>query len=237
VPDSLIRLYGDRPSFDPKAGPLVGLVEVEGAYLFDRERCRCRIEALPGTELEKWTSPVGVLLLARRGWWGLKARLDTLPVPLDRVDAIHLEDRYRRPFLPRDLASCPRCGSAVVLHRSRHGSGFRMVTPSRRLASSAAALLKSSGLFGFVAQTIRGKGRKAGRDHSLDCYGLPIFRTFAAAKEKKKRQDNASKYGWTKRPRPGRPRNEAPVKSPFPRDQARQAEIDRKQQKEADKCV
>jgi hypothetical protein len=220
MPEIAIRLYGPIPSFDPKAGPLTGLVEVEGgtsSYLVDRERERCRLDSIPGPEMNCWTSPVGVLLIARRGWWGLRALMDKLPVPFDPVVMIDFEEDVRRPYLPRDLASCPRCGSTVILQRSRKGSGCRIVTPSRRLARAAAKLLEKRGLFGFLSDSIRGRGHKAGRDHGADCYRFPLFRIFRESPPAPK-----------KRP-VGRPRREYPVKSPFPFEEARKANQARKE--------
>lgn len=203
MPEIAIRLYGQRPSFDAKAGPLTVLIEVEGGtsgYLFDRERERCRIASFPGTERDKWTGPVGVLLAARRGWLGLSIRLDVIPIPSQESTLeLDLDRDFRRPHLPRDLASCPRCGMLVILERARKGNGVRVVTPTRRLARRAEQVMQSDALFPFATAS-RGRGRKTGLDHDYHCYSMPWFQPFADAKPRR---------------RVGRPRVEKPVKVPL----------------------
>jgi hypothetical protein len=189
VPEIAIALYGDPPSFDRRTGRLTALIEVEGGtdrYLVDQERNRCRIDSFPGRDLDRWTTPGGVLLAARRGWWGLTLRLDLIPHPtvLQWRSTLVIHRAFQRPHLPRDLASCPTCRRLVVIERERErpGDGFRLVTPSWRLAASARAVMISVGLMPFVVESAKGRGRKAGRVHGLDCYDLPLFRPFAEPK-------------------------------------------------------
>jgi hypothetical protein len=221
MPEIAIRLYGDPPSFDPKYGPLTAMIEVEGgtsAYLLDRERGRARIAAFPGCERDRWTTAVGLLLAARRGWWGLSARIDLIPRPPEPPPApIDFERGTRRPRLPRDLASCPRCGLLVVVQRSRSGDGFRLATPTRRLARRAAEVLAASGIFPFLlASTCKGRGKVAGRSHAADCFALPALLPFKAGPARPRARPRSH------RP-PGRPKLEAPTKSPFPMAEAKAA--------------
>lgn len=94
----------------------------------------------------------------------------------------------KRPFLPRDLASCPACRRLVVLRRDREGPGFGLATPTRRLAVQARRIMKAAGLFPFVADCPGGKGKKAGRPHFRDCCTLPLFRPFAEPRRKGKKR-------------------------------------------------
>jgi hypothetical protein len=210
VTEHAINLHGPTASLDFRAGPVTARVEVLGGaddLAVDFERDRLFSDSIPGPERFKWTSGSGALLLARLGWWGFRVIEDRLPRPDILAPATVLERRdEKRPRLPRDLASCPTCRALVVIRRAREGPGFRPVTPTTRLARRASEVMRADGLFAFVA-TCRGKGRKAGRSHLLDCYDLPLFRPFPTPPKRGR----------------GRPRRLEPVKSPFPYDQAKKA--------------
>jgi hypothetical protein len=225
MPEIAIRLYGDPPTFDAKAGPLTALIEVEGGtsgYLLDRERGRARVAAFPGCERDRWTTPVGLLLAARRGWWGLSTRIDLiLRPPALAPEPIDFERGTKRPRLPRDLASCPRCGLLVAVERGRSGEGFRLATPTRRLARRAAEVLAAAGIFPFVLTlTCKGRGKRAGRSHAADCFALPTMLPFGPADDpaRPRRRPRVKSHR-----RPGRPRLDAPTKSPFPMAEAKAA--------------
>ena len=170
-----IAIHGPYASLDHRAGPVTGLVEIDGGtsrYLIDPERDRVRLATIPGGEFDKWTSGVGLLLIARRGWWGTSLRFDGIPMPRPSLaGTTEIERPRRRPFLPRDLASCLACGRVIVAERSGGEHGFRRVTPSRRLASRASSVMAGAGAPPEVVRC-RGVGGRAGRPHSLDCYGF-----------------------------------------------------------------
>lgn len=174
-----IVLHGATASLDPRKGEpsaIVALACERGDVLLDLERNRARLARIPGTDLDKWVSGSGILLLARLGWWGCSMIDDLLPRPeVGRDPGASRADR-KRPFLPRDLASCPACHRLVILARDRKGRGFGLVTPSRRLASQARQAMRAAGLMPFLVSEQLGRGRKANRPHDLDCCTLPLFR-------------------------------------------------------------
>lgn len=216
MPEIEIDLFGFGPSFRPGDGPVMARVAIDGEpgdVLIDPERGRCRVEAFGGRDLDRWTSAGGILMAARSGWWGFRVIEDHLPDPTPQDDPPGpAVPGRKRPHLPRDLASCPWCGSVVVLARDRSGAGFGLVTPSVRLFRRIKALYRSSGELFPIAG--RGKGRRGGRPHSVDCCPLPVFRPFPEPAPKKRgrgrpRLDPTPRvplpYEIRRKPRPHRP--------------------------------
>jgi hypothetical protein len=184
-----IPLHGPRASLDPRKGEPSAIVAIpaEVTVHLDRERNRARLDSIPGTDLDRWVSGPGLLLLGRLGWWEVELVEDNLPDP-EAVPGPPWPGSwpaFRRPCLPRDLASCPWCRRLVVVRKV--GTGLGLVTPTTRLARRARALMRAAGLMPFVADQAGGHGRKANRPHSLDCFSLPLFRPFAAPTPRKTR--------------------------------------------------
>lgn len=162
----IVAIYGTTPSVHPAAGEMMALVQVEAGadqVLVDRERNRVRIERTPGSrDLEKWCSPTGLILAARRGVWGLSIVEDHYsvgagPLPITRTsrwpsrpsgrasrEVIPSRLEYPRATIPEDVCSCLRCRDLVIARRSRWcGVVVKLAAPGRlfrRILATASAL-------------------------------------------------------------------------------------------------
>lgn len=202
----LVTLHGPKASLNYRCGEVVAEVEVPfvGHPAVDFERNRLKLDALGGPERDRWVSGGGLLLVARSGWWGVTLVSDLLPQPPEaRLEPVALEpaDRLRKSILPRDLASCPRCKTLVVIRRDRSGRGYWIGRPTKRVARRARELMKRWGLMDFVADSLHGRGHEAGKPHTLDCYDLPVFKPFTEGRPAKRGR--------------GRPRVEKPFLGPM----------------------
>lgn len=186
IPTFLVAIHGSRGSFDPAAGPMMALVEVEDGpdqVLVDRERDRCRVERTPARrDLDKWSSPVGLILAARRGVWGLSIvedrylgdtagppdlarsarRPECLRAPREPVPSY---GRYLRASVPADLCSCLRCRDLVIVRRSPWGGRpVALAAPGRLYRKCLRCLPWRSGCQGPGLAAV---------EHGRDC---PAFR-------------------------------------------------------------
>jgi hypothetical protein len=197
VSEFAIAIFGYPPSFGHSAGPMMCLVRARvGEVLVDRERNRCRIDSTPAVrDLDKWSSPVGLILAARRGECGLSIVEDhyrgSPPPPFRRDlgstrarcraprEPSPVRGRFARASIPGDLCSCLRCRDLVIARRDEAtGRPAGYTAPGRLWPGAIRCLDWLSGCQGPGAAAVR---------HGIDCASFDLARASPIVPHRRRR--------------------------------------------------